>query len=287
MKQLTAKKVYVVPDDLKFRFAEDRDYDLSISGGTVVRDADNGEIVLALIENAAPGELYNPAFSAMYKLRNTTNTNRGNYGGVPRQHRYRSLKTTYGAKVSSITAGSFESQGGRARCCRQCAWNRDNPKAWGKVKKLVQHLSGVYEEHAPSKFVNSMGFADKIHPDWLIPGTPFTTTTINNSVKAAYHTDTGDFKGGLGLLYTLTKGVVVNWDLVMPEYRIRAKLKNNMLLLFNPHLWHANMTDSTGLGEKNKQYSRISLVMYAREKMIECGSAKEEIQKGKMRAGSV
>ena len=281
MKYITAKYQKINPVDLKLRYGQDRDYENFINYDALIKDEKTGSVVLAVKTNAFPKEITEPAFAAMYSGRKIVTRNRGNYAGSERSAVYRSPKITYSEPVASLTAGSFERQGGRNKCCRKCSWNRDNPKQWNKLTPLIKSIAREYKKIAPDKYAKQANFSKKIHSDWLIEDTPFTTVTINNTVKAAYHTDSGDYKGGLGCLYTLTKGPVLNWDLVIPEYKLRIEIKNNTLILFEPHLWHANYGAAKGLGKANKSFSRVSLVCYAREKMQHCGSAKEEIEKAK------
>lgn len=283
MNQISAKKFKIPSQDLHLRYSNSKDYDILITEDTIVRDSETNEIVLALINNAVDKKIADDAFAAMFTLKNSVTNNRSAYSGKERKSLYRSKKTSYAVNVASITAGYFERQGGRHKCCRKCSWNRDNPKDWSYVSKLVHEIASVYEQIAPDKYQNQVDFSKQIHPDWLIGKTPFTTVTINNTVKAALHTDRGDYKEGLGTLYSLHKGVTFGWVIVMPEYRVAIKQTSNSLILFNPHLWHGHLESAGGLGKKNKSYARISLVCYARQKMIDCMSAKEEIERAKYR----
>ena len=56
-------------------------------------------------------------------------------------------------------------------------------------------------------------------------------------------------------------------------------MQNLDLLLVDVHQWHGN----TQITKIDKDATRISLVMYYRKKMIECGTVNEELKKAKAR----
>ena len=102
-----------------------------------------------------------------------------------------------------------------------------------------------------------------------IPGTVFSTITVNRNFRTALHQDAGDFKEGLSVLAVFTRGDVRGGDLCLPEYGVSVPMGHGDLLLFHAHLWHCN-TPITGTHEhaiKPTDPARVSLVCYLREKM--------------------
>ena len=119
-----------------------------------------------------------------------------------------------------------------------------------------------------------MEAAKKLDPAFLVPGTPFTTVTVNKSFRTACHFDAGDFTEGLSNLLTLSNnGNYKGCYLVAPEYRVAVNPRPGDLLLINNHeVMHGN----TQIELLDEEAERISLVVYFREKMAELGSKQYE-----------
>jgi hypothetical protein len=119
-----------------------------------------------------------------------------------------------------------------------------------------------------------MEAAKKLDPAFLVPGTPFTTVTVNKSFRTACHFDAGDLTSGLSNLLTLSNnGNYKGCYLVAPEYRIAVNPRPGDLLLINNHeVMHGN----TQIELLDEEAERVSLVVYFREKMLELGSKQYE-----------
>jgi hypothetical protein len=137
--------------------------------------------------------------------------------------------------------------------------------------------------------------------EWVVPGTPFSTVTVNNSYSTGVHTDRGDLEAGFSNVSVMRRG---NWHggkLVFPEYRVAVDLKEGDLLLMDAHQWHGNtqmICDTCGdrmmprrdgdqmlPGWHEKCGSeRISIVCYFRTNIVECGTAQEELVKAQAQA---
>ena len=118
-----------------------------------------------------------------------------------------------------------------------------------------------------------MEVAKKIDQELLVPGTPFTTITLNKTFRTAAHYDAGDFTEGLSNLLVLSNdGKFTGGYLIAPEYRIAVNVRPGDLLLINNHeVMHGNTPIVCEEGSE-----RISLVVYFREKMLELGSKQYE-----------
>jgi hypothetical protein len=114
-----------------------------------------------------------------------------------------------------------------------------------------------------------MSAANKLDPAFLVPETPFTTITVNNTFRTAAHYDAGDLNEGLSNLLTLSNdGKYTGGYLIAPEYRVAVNPRPGDLLLINNHeVMHGNTPIVCPEGSE-----RISLVVYFREKMLELGS---------------
>jgi hypothetical protein len=91
----------------------------------------------------------------------------------------------------------------------------------------------------------------------------FSTVTINLNVRCAYHTDEGDFRGGMGKLVVLELGRDDSGILVMPRERVAFLVRPTDALLMNVHHLHGNLPLTLG-------GTRLTLVLYVRKRINKC-----------------
>jgi hypothetical protein len=116
----------------------------------------------------------------------------------------------------------------------------------------------------------------RTHPDWVIPGTAFTTLTVNHNWRTAMHKDDGDLQEGFGVLTAMGE-----WDgchLIFPKYRVAVDMEECGVLLADVHETHCN---SPFIGDE--EHDRMSVVFYYRTGMPACLSAQEEEYRAKHR----
>lgn len=181
--------------------------------------------------------------------------------------------TTYGTAVNSGIAGWFDRYP-RIPYGRATSYTRDNFEKFQMAYPFLQNLSKGFKDLLPWRYNNQMKAAEKIDPRFLVPGTPFTTITVNKSFRTAAHYDAGDLNEGLSNLLVLSNNG--NYDgcyLVAPEYRVAVNVRPGDLLLINNHeVMHGN----TPIKFFDEEAERISLVCYFREKMLDLGSKEYE-----------
>jgi hypothetical protein len=131
----------------------------------------------------------------------------------------------------------------------------------------------------PNEYKLQREVADNTSKDFVIPDTAFTTVTVNKNWQTAVHTDKGDFEEGFGNLVALRKGRYTGGYFVVPKWGVAFDLQNCDLLLVDVHQWHGN----TPINKIDDDAKRISLVMYYRKNMINCGTADEENEFAKKR----
>lgn len=260
-------------------YAKPTDYDVVYSENTIGYDAQTGQVAFALVKQAIPEDDARRIYPALMKGFNYVTDNRGAYSGMDR---VKMGKQSRHPPVRSYTAGYFERQGGRIPCCRATAFTRKETKAWSRQKLLLEHMASVMQMYAPMKYMTSIDYIKRIHPDYHVDKLPFTTTAVNLSVRAGYHRDKGDYKDGIGSIAVLMKGVCINWKLVLPEYRVALDIGDRDIILFDPHLLHAT-TEGSGIGEMYKDWNRISVVGYIRERLVNCLSFEDELKRAKER----
>lgn len=259
------------------RLGEDA-YDLLIE-----EDADiytpEGDLLCVFRKKALNAAACKAAFLELRKINQTTQ-NRGMATGKhlmgPRERADGSLSQTNvvpkGFAVVSNILGYFDRYV-RIPYCRQTAFNANNPEGFKRVLPFIQSCSQVYQEHAQERWAKQKAVIDRTHPDFVIPGSVFTTITVNKNFRTAVHTDKGDLKDGLSLITALCGGQFTGGNLVFPHYRVAANLRTADLLMFDSHHMHGN----TPILGKVNAYERVSLVLYYREKMRHCKSAAEEL----------
>jgi len=167
--------------------------------------------------------------------------------------------------------------------CRCARWNTDFPGRWADVLPLVRAVDRTFAQHVPERYAEQKLWAERTKPEWVIPGTVFTTITVNRNYRCATHTDIGDLKTGFSTLAVIRRGQYDGGHLILPKYKLAIALTTGDLLLFDPHEYH---TTSPFHGLK-KRFERLSLVFYYRTKMEKCGSPEEELERAKTVAGKM
>lgn len=181
--------------------------------------------------------------------------------------------TTYANGVMSGIAGWFDRYP-RIPYGRATSYTAREPQKFAMAYPFLQSLAQGFKDLLPWRYNNQMEAAKKVDPRFLVPGTPFTTVTVNRSFRTACHFDAGDLTSGLSNLLTLSNnGNYRGCHLVAPEYRVAVNPRPGDLLLINNHeVMHGN----TQIELLDEEAERISLVVYFREKMLELGSKEYE-----------
>jgi len=181
--------------------------------------------------------------------------------------------TTYANAVLSGVAGWFDRYP-RIPYGRATSYTRDHFDKFQMAFPFLQSLDRGFRELLPLRWGNQKAAADKIDSRFLVPGTVFTTVTVNSNFRTAAHYDAGDLNSGLSnLLVVSNNGKYKGGYLILPEYRIAVNVRPGDLLLINNHeCMHGN----TPIELDEEGAERISLVCYFREKMLELGSYEYE-----------
>lgn len=186
-------------------------------------------------------------------------------------------KTNRGLNINSGIIGYFDREP-RRPFCRQTAFNQKQFPNFVKAYPILKFVDSVYADLMPTKYKLQKQLADETSQDFVITDTAFTTVTVNKNWETALHTDKGDFKDGFGNLTVLRAGNYTGGNLVLFRWGVGFDLHNGDVLLMNVHEAHAN----TPIVMKDNA-TRLSLVMYYRENMKYCGTAKEELERAKTR----
>ena len=181
--------------------------------------------------------------------------------------------TTYANPVFSGIAGWFDRYP-RIPYARATAYTEQQPDKFALSFPFLQSLNRGFKELLPWRWENQRKAANKIDNAFLVPGTVFSTITVNKTFRTAAHRDAGDFSNGLSNLLVLSNnGNYSGGYLILPEVRIAINVRPGDLLLVNNHEYiHGN----TPIVLNDESAERVSLVCYLREGLIGIDSKREE-----------
>ncbi len=143
----------------------------------------------------------------------------------------------------------------------------------------------------PDRYANQAAVVARTQPEWVIPGTPFSTVTVNNTYPTGVHKDAGDLDSGFSTLSCLRRGSYTGGVLVWPRYRVAADMQDGDLLLMDAHEWHGNTRirpfhDASVHGDPEADFrpmpdecagcsaERITVVAYYRTRLETCGTVR-------------
>lgn len=243
----------------------------------------DGKPLCVYLPGAISPELREQSYPTLHSLKGSYTSNRGYASGSERKESVG--QRTYARLVDSAIAGAFEATGPK-QYCRLTAWTGREMESWKGLWPLLGFIANALQEHVPERYAAQVREATRTSPDWVIPGTPFTTVTINNTYSTAVHTDKGDLDSGFSTLAVFRRGDFSGGWLCFPEYRVGVDMQDGDLLLMDAHDWHGNTPlepeperNVRGLLVGDPGFERISVVSYFRTKMTKCGDAKTEAER--------
>lgn len=261
------------------------DYSILITGPARVLLPD-GRPLCVYRPKAIPESLKELSLPTLNRLRNTLTSNRGAASGTERVQG--ASKRSYARGVASSIIGSFDPAGAK-RYCRLTAFTAQHREEWEGLQPLFQEIAANLERDVPERFANQMREARKTSPDWVIPGTPFTTVTVNHTYPTGVHRDKGDLDSGFSTLAVFRRGEYQGGQLCFPQYRIAVDMQDRDLLLMEAHAWHGNCQFVPepkrlpgGQLDGDPGFERVSIVSYFRTRMVGCGSAADENEKARI-----
>lgn len=185
--------------------------------------------------------------------------------------------TTYGNAVRSGTAGFFDRYP-RIPFCRETAWSVSEKEYFQKGFPLFDAASEVFRKNLPIRWNGQNEHVKKLQDShWRISNSVYTTITINRDFRTACHRDAGDLcetervnkPSGFSNLTVLSNGKDFDgFYLCFPEYRVAAHIKPGDLIMMDAHQIHGNVP----LISCEEGFERVSIVMYFRTSMIDCGT---------------
>lgn len=184
-------------------------------------------------------------------------------------------KKTVAKTVRSGIVGSMDNHDSRFPYCRLTAFSAQHMEKFNLCMPLITMVDRLFAELMPDRHKAQMEWHNRTSQDFKIPGTSFTTLTVNMTFRTAAHRDRGDLEQGFGVLCAIRKGNYRGGYLIFPKYRVAVDMQTTDLLCCDVHEVHANdkMTGIPGT------YKRVSLVFYYRKLLASCGTAEQEREK--------
>lgn len=264
-------------EEKKGKILTEADYNLLITRAATVLKPDGRPLCVYL-----PGVLSSQmadAYPILTKIR-LSSDNRGLASGTKRINA--GGTRTRAMPVMSGILGSIDPTP-RRPYCRLNAYSRDHLERWEGLFPLLREVSENFASHVPERYANQLASCTDTHDDWIVPGTVFTTITINNTYSTGVHTDKGDLDEGFSCLAVSRKGNYEGGRLTFPEYRVAVDMQDGDLILMDAHEWHGNTAIFCSCGSQLKEgpcevcgAERISVVCYYRTQMNQCGSKAAE-----------
>jgi len=268
---------------LKGNLLEEKDYNTLITHNADVYCEETGKCIAKFRKKIIPGNIAEKAYESLKSVSVNTR-NRTISAGNSDEHGNFSRKMIKKDGTVSNTNLAFEQNEVRSGIigyfdrtprtpyCRQTAFNEKQFSKYKEAYPIIKFVDTAYAELMPDHYKLQRDEADKTSQDYVIKNTAFTTVTVNKNWQTALHTDKGDFEKGFGNLVVLRQGRYSGGYFVVPKWGVAFDVQNCDLLLVDVHQWHGN----TPIKKIDEHATRVSLVMYYRKNMINCGTTEEE-----------
>jgi hypothetical protein len=158
--------------------------------------------------------------------------------------------------------------GAGAPPCRLTGFTKHHFSKWVKSIPYIKCVDRLFKELIPDKYQKQYDRAQET--DFVIEDTSFSTVTVNYNWRTALHKDAGDYTEGFGNLMVLEEGEYKGGYIGIPRYGVSVDVRTGDFLAFDVHQYHCN----TEIQPITKDYTRLSVVCYLREKMLRCKGLK-------------
>jgi hypothetical protein len=167
--------------------------------------------------------------------------------------------------------------------CRPSAFTRDYPELWDSMLPLFGALDDVFRDTLEAHHARQMAFVKQTCLDFRIPGTSFSTGTVNQAkagqpCRFKAHRDGNNLASGFGVMAVWRRGSFPGAELIFPQWRTAVDLGCGDVILFDGNELHGNAPF-----ELEGDRERISLVLYYRKGILWCGTPAEELEKARRR----
>jgi hypothetical protein len=265
--------------------ASNNDFDLLVEGSGFITEPETGRVIATLVKGAIDMETCAKVWPVIAKI-NLKTDNRGKSSGLDYTNESRKGDRQVKSRRTTETVNSgvigFYDRYPRIPFCRQCAWNQQNNADWQKLLPLFAKVNDVHKKYAIKEWAAQMRATQTVKPDWLIPNTIYSTVTVNKNYRTGYHFDGKNMAGGFSSMLLLRQGHITGGYTVFPRYRVAIKMDTGDIALFNGQ---GELHGNTEISVLTKGAQRCTMVHYFRKGMLDCLSAKEELERAKRYQG--
>jgi len=193
---------------------------------------------------------------------------------ITRQVKPKKNTRTQGLPTKSTILGSLPRVPLRHNYCRLSADTNEHPEIWELAKEFAGHICTLYEKWLPEEYErHTRQTNSEIVPDWVVPGTPFTTINFNVNHAIKHHRDAANQKGVWSNVIILRKNSKGGL-LVLPEYRAALTQVDGAIIIFDGQkVMHGVTPIATQAGGY-----RCSVVLYALDQFRNCYPYAEELE---------
>jgi hypothetical protein len=183
--------------------------------------------------------------------------------------------TSQSKKVKSVVVGYFDQLSRKQHCMlnkvniqletgvRETRFTLDHPDMYAQMVPCLQTISTYFERLVPDAFQRQMAKADET--EYRIPGTAFTTATVNLNHQTTIHRDRKDDPEGFGNLTVIEKGEYAGGEICFPQFGVGVDVRHGDILYMDVHQWHGNMP----IEYRSPDAQRMSIVCYLMKKIWE------------------
>jgi len=205
----------------------------------------------------------------------TLGATRPDASGIPKEGKYKEIISKSSGKVLRVLTtkahsgivGFYDARSNfgyihsNDEKCRITAFTARNLSKYQECLPVFRKIDRIFKGLVPEFHRLQMTAIKKLDPKFVIPGTAFTTVTVNRNFRTALHRDAGDFSDGFGNLVVCGDDDYKGAYTLFPQYGIGVDCRNGDFLAMNVHEWHCN-SPLEGSG------TRVSFIFYLREKML-------------------
>lgn len=246
--------------------------------GRVIRDTTtvlkpDGSVLLIYAKDVLPRSLCRSVFETFKDVQIHKTDARGLASGgraFRRQRKDGTVSSTVRRRPMRSDVLGFLDRDRRNPYCRMTTFTRGNFSVYQDTKQFVSTVNRVFQQLAPERWGAQRQFVDTIPPDFVFPGTVFTSVTVNRSERTAAHTDANDYRDGLGVMSVVEGGRYYGCELIFPKYRTAVDMRTGGVCFADVHELHGN---APLIGHR---FVRLAFVFYAREHMNDCGTIAQE-----------
>lgn len=160
------------------------------------------------------------------------------------------------------------------KTCSKTAFGNKYQYIEDELYRVAQTAEKIYAEHAPARHQNHASLSEKVHTDYRMPETSFTSGIVNKNNPLRYHLDTGNFKDVFSIMLGLKQNSK-GGNLHLPQLHLNLEICNGSLTMFDGQSLVHGVTPI--LGNTDNSY-RFTIVFYSLIQMWNCLETVKEVE---------